>query len=70
MESKDKTVLIAKPYINNNKEIKEFTDKKKAVLYLNSFLLDTMPTMTAEDYFLIGKLYAKDGSTDWIGVKK
>jgi len=26
-----------------------------------------MPTMTAEDYFLIGKLYAKDGTTDWIG---
>jgi hypothetical protein len=66
MES-EKTVLIAKPYINNNKDIKEFTDKKKAVLYLNSYLLDTMPTMTAEDYFLIGKLYAKDGTTDWIG---
>ena len=65
----NETVLIAKPYINNNKDIKEFTNIKKAVQYLNSYLLDTMPTMTAEDYYLIGKLYAKDGTTDWIGVK-
>ena len=57
---------IAKPLINNNKGIQEFDTIKKAVTYLNSFLLDDMPTLHADDYFLIGKLYADDGSTDWL----
>jgi len=63
------TIFITKPYINNNKAISEFTDIKKAVAYLNSFLTDEMPVLAADDYYLIGKLYAKDGSVDWITPK-
>jgi len=63
------TIFITKPYINNNKDLTEFTDLKKAVLFLNSYLTDEMPTMAADDYFLVGKLYAKDGNTDWIAKK-
>jgi hypothetical protein len=28
-----------------------------------------MPSFRDEDYFLIGKLYRKDGSTEWIDSK-
>jgi hypothetical protein len=56
------TVLVAKPYINNNKDLKEFTNKKDAIAYLNSYLPDDYPTMAFEDYALIGKLFAKDGT--------
>jgi len=63
------TVFLAKPYINNNKDLTEFTDIKKAVLFLNSYLTDEMPVLAADDYFLIGKLFAKDGSTDWVTPK-
>ena len=55
-------LLVAKPYINNLKEAKEFTNKKEAVAYLNSFLPDDYPTMGFQDYALIGKIYAKDGT--------
>lgn len=59
-------IFIAKPLINNNKGLKEFESVKKAVDYLNSFLPDDYPTMQAEDYYLIGKLYEKSGDTSWI----
>ena len=48
---------------------------KEAVKYLNSFLPTGrdrddeeagLPVLQDEDYFLIGKLYRKDGNTDWI----
>ena len=66
-------MFIAKPHLNNNNNIKEFATAKEAVQYLDSFLptnrMDEMPRFQDEDYFLIGKLYRKDGSTDWIDNK-
>ena len=50
---------IAKPYLNNNKDIVEFRLSKDAVQYLNSFLTDEMPVLYKEDYILIGKLIQK-----------
>lgn len=56
------TVLVAKPYINNNNELKEFTNVKEAVKYLNSFLPNDYPIMDMTDFAMIGKLFNKDGS--------
>lgn len=55
------TIFIAKPYINNNFERKEFDTAKAALNYLNSLLPDDFPTLGLEDAVLIGKLYRKDG---------
>ena len=53
------STYIAKPYLNNNKDLKEFSSSKAAVEYLNSYLTDDMPIMVKEDYILIGKLIKK-----------
>ena len=53
------STYIAKPYLNNNKDLKEFSSSKAAVEYLNSYLTDDMPIMVKEDYMLIGKLIKK-----------
>ena len=53
------STYIAKPYLNNNKDLKEFPSSKSAVEYLNSYLTDDMPIMVKEDYMLIGKLIKK-----------
>ena len=66
-------MYIAKPNLNNTMHVKEFDTANEAVKYLNSFLPtgrdDEMPSFRDEDYFLIGKLYRKDGSTEWIDSK-
>ena len=66
-------MFIAKPNLNNTNHIKEFATAKEAVQYLDSFLPtsrdEEMPRFQEEDYFLIGKLYRKDGNTDWIDNK-
>lgn len=54
-------IFVAKPLLNNNKGLQEFATIQEAVDYLNSFLPDDYPIMQAEDYFLIGKLYEKNG---------
>ena len=63
-------MYIAKPNLNNTMHVKEFDSANEAVKYLNSFLPtgrdDEMPSFRDEDYFLIGKLYRKDCSTEWI----
>ena len=71
-------MFIAKPNLNNTINLKEFATAKEAVAYLNSFLPTgrdrddeeaCLPVLQDEDYFLIGKLYRKDGSTEWIDNK-
>lgn len=57
-------IFVAKPLLNNNKGIQEFPTLQDAVKYLNSFLPDDYPIMQGEDYFLIGKLYEKNG--EWL----
>ena len=64
------TNYIAKPNILNSLHKKEFSEIRTAVKYLNSFLTDDMPVLYAEDAYLIGKLYAADGSTTWIEPKE
>ena len=63
------TRYIAKPYINNMNESKEFDTTKDALRYLNSLLPDDYPKLYLEDAILIGKLLAVDGS-DIMPVKR
>jgi hypothetical protein len=62
-------IYIAKPYINNLNESKEFGTTKEALAYLNSFLPDDYPKLYLEDAILIGKLYDK-GGTDIMPKKR
>lgn len=55
-------IYIAKPNLNNLKDSKEFDNKKDAVAYLNDRLPDDYPVLAFQDYALIGKIFAKDGT--------
>lgn len=62
-------VYVAKPYVNNNKGLMEFSTVDAAVKYLSSFLPHDWPNLKADDWHLVGKLSEKSGDTSWLKGK-
>ena len=50
-------LYIAKPYMQNNKDMREFDTKKQAANYL---LLITGYKMSVQDWELVGQLFEKE----------
>jgi hypothetical protein len=50
-------VYVAKPYMQNNKDMREFDTKKQAATYL---LLITGYTMSVQDWEMVGKIFEKE----------
>lgn len=50
-------LYVAKPYMQNNKDMREFDTKKQAANYL---LLITGYKMSVQDWEMVGKIFEKE----------
>ena len=50
-------LYVAKPYMQNNKDMRQFDTKNQAATYL---LLITGYTMSVQDWEMVGKIFEKE----------